>query len=304
MAVNPSAPGYLTAYPCSTDRPETSTVNFVGAQTVANNTIAALSSAGQLCVWTSADTDIIVDITGWLGPSGSSRFTPIGPTRVVDTRSAIGGLRLPAGSTLSVDFNGFVPAGSTAVALNVTAVDSSTPGYLTVYPCGGSLPQTSTVNHVAAEARPEQHDRRAVGGPGVHLQLRPERRARRSGRIVRSDRLCVQADGAGSGDRHPSVPPAGGRAGDRRLQRGRRRRSVATSRAAAFVNVTATNHAVPGYVTTYDCGVRRETSTLNQQVGQTAANGAIVPLAANLQSCAWMFGGGHLIVDLNGWWVP
>ena len=61
---------------------------------------------------------------------------------------------------------------------------------------------------------------------------------------------------------------------------------------------------MPGYVTTYDCGVRRDTSTLNQQVGQTTANGAIVPLAAGLQSCAWMYGGGDLIVDLNGWWVP
>jgi hypothetical protein len=72
--------------------------------------------------------------------------------------------------------------------------------------------------------------------------------------------------------------------------------------AAAFVNVTAADHLAPGYVTTYDCVVRRETSTLNQQVGQVAANGANVPLAG-VQSCAWLYGGGHLIVDLNGWWV-
>jgi hypothetical protein len=56
-------------------------------------------------------------------------------------------------------------------------------------------------------------------------------------------------------------------------------------------------------VTTYDCITRRDTSTVNQQVGQAAANGAIVPLDA-LRSCAWTSGGGHLIVDLNGWWVP
>ena len=80
--------------------PDTSTVNFVGGQTVANNTIAALSGAGQLCVWTYAETDILVDITGWLGPGGTSRFTPIGPTRVVDTRSGVGGNRLGPGATL------------------------------------------------------------------------------------------------------------------------------------------------------------------------------------------------------------
>ncbi len=76
-----------------------------------------------------------------------------------------------------------------------------------------------------------------------------------------------------------------------------------TQPGAAFVNVTAANHTVAGYVTTYDCVVRRDTSTLNQQVGQATANGAIVPLAG-LQSCAWTYGGGDLIVDLNGWWVP
>ena len=114
----------------------------------------ALSTAGQLCVWTSTDSDIIVDITGWLGPSGSSAVRSDRSERVVDTRSGIGGLRLPAGSLLSVDLDGYVPAGSTAVALNVTAVNSSTPGYLSAFPCSGSQPETSTVNHVAGEARP------------------------------------------------------------------------------------------------------------------------------------------------------
>ena len=303
VAVNPGAPGYLTAYPCSSDRPETSTVNFIGAQTIANNTIAALSNAGQLCVWTSADADIIVDITGWLGPSGSSRFNPIGPSRVVDTRSGIGGLRLPAGSMLSVDLNAFVPAGSTAVALSVTAVDSSAPGYLSVFPCSGSQPQTSTVNHIAAEARPNNT---IVGLSGGRVCIFS---------YAQSDVLVdlLGSFGATGSAYQPTAPV-------RVIDTRQYRPPVAAQEtvgysvggsalggaepSAAFVNVTATDHVVPGYVTTFDCGVRRETSTLNQQVGQAAANGAIVPLAPNLQSCAWMYGGGHLIVDLNGWWVP
>ena len=303
VAANPTAPGYLTAYPCSNDRPETSTVNFIGGQTLANSTIAALSSAGQLCVWTSADTDIIVDITGWLGPSGSSRFNPIGPTRIVDTRAAIGGVRVGAGTTLSVDLGPSVPAGSTAVALNVTAVNSSAPGYLTVYPCGGPLPETSTVNHVAREARPNNT---IVGLSAGRICIFS---------YAESDVLVDLVGSFGpTGLAYEPTPPV--RVIDTRQYRApiAAQETVGYSvvapalggeqPSAAFVNVTATNHAVPGYVTTFDCGVRRETSTLNQQVGQTAANGAIVPLAANLQSCAWMYGGGHLIVDLNGWWVP
>jgi hypothetical protein len=299
-AVGPAAQGYLTAYPCSDQRPETSTVNYVAGQTVANTTIAALSSAGQLCVWTYADTDVLVDITGWLGPSGSSRFAPTGPTRVVDTRSAIGGVRLAPRTTLTVDLNGVVPAGTTAVALNATAVGAAAPAYLTVFPCG-PLPPTSTVNYAAGEARPNNvivglsagrvcvysHaetdvliDLTGAFGP-TGLSYKPTVPTR-----VLDTRQTQSYIPAGEAVGYDVTAPALG----------------ADQPAAAFVNVTAADHLAPGYVTTYDCVMRRETSTLNQQVGQVVANGANVPLSG-VQSCAWFFGGGHLIVDVNGWWI-
>ena len=300
-AVNPSAPGFVTVYPCTDGVPNTSTLNYVAGQTVANTTIAALSGAGQLCVWTYAETDILVDITGWLGPSGTSRLTPIGPTRVVDTRSGIGGLRLGGGQTMEVDFNGIVPGGASAVAVNVTAVNAPTPGFLTVFPCSDALPNTSTVNYVAAEARPNNtivglsagrmcvySDAATdvlvdlVGSFGsAGLGYRPTSPVR-----VLDTRRTVTL---GAGD---AVGYSIGAAGLGTLVPG-----------AAYVNVTAADHLAPGYVTTYDCVTRRDTSTLNQQVGQATANGAIVPLSG-LRSCAWTFGGGDLIVDLNGWWVP
>ncbi len=301
VAVDPSAPGFLTAYPCSDALPDTSTLNYVGRQTVANSTIAALSSAGQLCVWTYATTDILVDITGWIGPSGSSRLTPIGPTRVVDTRSALGGGRLGAGATMAVDVNGVVPAGSTAVALNVTAVNASTSAFLTAFPCNGAIPDTSTVNYVAGEARPNNTIVGLVGGrvciysyaeTEVLVDLvgsfGPTGLAYQATAPVRVlDTRSGPPLGAGGAIAYSVAAPALG----------------GTRPGAAFVNVTAANHIVPGYVTTYDCGVRRDTSTLNQRVGQGTANGAIVPLSG-LQSCLWTYGGGDLIVDLNGWWVP
>ena len=300
-AVNPSAAGFVTVYPCSASVPDTSTLNFVAGQTVANTTIAALSSAGQLCVWTYSETDILVDITGWLSPSGTSRLTPIGPTRVTDTRSGIGGVRLAAGQTLAVDFNGVVPGGSNAVAVNVTAVNAAAPGYLTVFPCSDARPNTSTVNFVGNEARPNNTivglsagricifsdaatdvlvDLLGSFGAGglAYLPTPPVRvlDTRRSGTLGPGVAVAYSVSAAGLGGQVPG---------------------------AAYVNVTAANHVAPGYVTTYDCVTRRDTSTLNQQVGQATANGAIVPLSA-LQSCGWTYGGGDLIVDLNGWWVP
>lgn len=301
VAVGPSAQGYLTAHPCSASVPETSTLNYVAGQTVANSTIAALSSAGQLCVWTNAETDILVDITGWLGPTGTSRMTTLGPTRVVDTRSGLGGGRVPSGGTMAVDFNGIVAPGSTGVALNVTAVNASSAAFLTVYPCSSALPVTSTINYAAAEARPNNT---IVGLSGGRVCIYS---------YASTDILVdlVGAFGPTGLAYRPTAPvrvldtrggpplPAGGAISY----------NVAASAlgeaapGAAFVNLTAADHVVPGYVTTYDCVVRRDTSTLNQRVGQVAANGAIVPLVGT-ESCAWMYGGGHLIVDLNGWWVP
>jgi len=299
-AVNPSAPGFLTVYPCSDGVPDTSTLNFVAGQTVANTTIAALSGAGQLCVWTFADTDILVDVTGWLSPNGTSRLTPIGPTRVVDTRSGVAGTRLAAGATLRVNFSGVVPAGSSAVALNVTGVNAAGAGFLTVFPCG-ARPNTSTVNFVGGEARPNNTIVGLAGGEvciysdvatevlvdlvgffgttGLAYQPTAPVRVldtRRSGTLGAGGEVGYSVGAASLGGQVPG---------------------------AAYVNVTAANHLVPGYVTAYDCVTRRDTSTVNQRVGQAVANGAIVPLD-QLRSCAWTFGGGDLIVDLNGWWVP
>jgi hypothetical protein len=300
-AVNPSAAGYVTVYPCSDGLPDTSTLNYVAGQTVANTTIAALSPPGQLCAWTFAETDILVDITGWLSPSGASRLTPIGPTRVVDTRSNVGGVRLAAGQTLAVDLNGRVPAGSTAVAVNVTAVNAAASGFLTAFPCAGAPPNTSTVNYVGNEARPNNT---IVGLSG--------------GRIcVFSDQatdVLVDLLGSFATTGLAYQPTAPVRVLDTRRTGTLGAGGIATYSVAAaglgaqvpgaaYVNVTAANHIADGYVTTYDCVTRRDTSTLNQRVGQATANGAIVPLSA-LRSCGWTFGGGDLIVDLNGWWVP
>jgi len=299
-AVNPSAPGFVTVYPCSDGVPDTSTLNFVAGQTVANTTIAALSGMGQLCVWTYAETDILVDVTGWLGPRGTSRLTPIGPTRVLDTRSGIAGTRLDAGATMEVDFSGAVPAGSSAVALNVTAVNAAAPGFLTVFPCG-ARPNTSTVNFVGGEARPNNT---IVGLAGGKVCIYSD---------VVTDVLVdlVGSFGTTGLAYQPTAPVrvldtrtlgSLGAGADVGYSVGAASLGARVP-GAAYVNVTAVNHLVPGYVTTYDCRTRRDTSTLNKRVGQANANGAIVPLDAR-RSCAWTFGGGDLIVDLNGWWVP
>jgi hypothetical protein len=300
-AVNPSAAGFVTVFPCSANAPDTSTLNFAAGQTVANTTMAALSGAGRVCVRTSADADILVDITGWLSPNGAARLTPVGPVRVVDTRSGVGGGRVGGGGTLTVDVGASVAAGSSAVALNVTAVNASAAGFVTVFPCGAGRPDTSTVNFVAGEARPNNTVVGVSGGrvcvfsstdvdvlvdvvgsfgaSGLNFLPTPPVRVldtRAGVTPVAGATVTYDVGGTGLGGRIPG---------------------------AASVNVTAANHQVDGFVTTFDCVTRGDTSTLNQRVGAAVANGAVVPLSG-LQSCAWTSGGGDVIVDVNGWWVP
>ena len=178
---------------------------------------------------------------------------------------------------------------------------ASAPAFLTVFPCG-PVPDTSTVNYVGGEARPNNTivglsagrfcvysyastdviiDLVGAFGPtGLSYKPSPPDRVfdTRTFRppLVAGEAIVYSVGTAALG----GVTPG-----------------------AASVNVTAANHTAAGFVTTYACGAIPNTSTLNQQVGQAAANGAIVPLVG-LQSCAWTNAGGDLIVDLNGWWVP
>jgi hypothetical protein len=73
------------------------------------------------------------------------------PCRIADTRNAaspLGGPALEAGSTRVFAVNGIcaVPPTAKAVAINVTVVNPTAGGHLTLYPAGGALPLASTIN--------------------------------------------------------------------------------------------------------------------------------------------------------------
>ena len=301
--VGPSAPGFVTIYPCSAQVPDVSVLNHAAGQTVANNAIATLSAQGEVCVYTYAAADIIIDVTGWLGQSGTSRMVPVGPTRTADTRTGLGGSRrVAAGSTTVFDLRAALPPQSTAVAVNLTAVAPATAGYMTAFPCGRPQPATSSLNFAAGETRPNNA-------------------------IVATDddTICIYSDA--EADILVDVTAAFGPNGlglvpvtPMRLLDTRRTAALARSEIrgynslgsqlspftpqSASVNVTALDQPADGYVTTFDCVTQRETSTLNPNLGAVSANGAIVPLIKGDRSCLMSSSGGNLIVDLNGWWVP
>jgi sugar lactone lactonase YvrE len=98
--------------------------------------------------------------------SGSSSFVAITPVRVLDTRTGLGlaGVftspvsrdLLVTGSIATADGTQIVvPAGATAVALNVTVVTPTAPGFLSVRPADAAgAPSTSNLNFVAGQVVP------------------------------------------------------------------------------------------------------------------------------------------------------
>lgn len=149
-------PGFVTVFPCGVKRPTASNLNHLAGQTVPNLVIAKVGAGGRVCVFTLAATHLVVDVSGSL-PADS--FTPLGaPQRIVDTRPDGGGTAdgrynaegaQPERSTLELQIADRVgvPAGATAVVLNVTAVTPFAPGFITAHPRGSTRPTASNVNY-------------------------------------------------------------------------------------------------------------------------------------------------------------
>lgn len=152
---NPDAGGYLTAYPCDASQPLASNLNYAAGATVPGLVITRLDRDGQVCVFTYAGADLIVDVSGTLP---AATFTPLPtPRRALDTRPGErtadrqfqGEGTQAAGATLQIPVAGRVgvPPEASAVVLNVTAINPAAGGYVTVHPRGTARPNASNLNY-------------------------------------------------------------------------------------------------------------------------------------------------------------
>ncbi|HUY61602.1 MAG TPA: IPT/TIG domain-containing protein [Candidatus Dormibacteraeota bacterium] len=153
--------GFLTAYPTGETRPTASNVNWVKGETVANRVIVPVGPTGQVALYNSyGDTQIVVDVNGYVtdatvAAGTNGWFVPVAPHRLLDTR--LTGQTLGPGQVLTVPVAGQagVPAsGATAAVMNVTVTNTTTAGFLTVYPAGVARPNASDVNWVKGQTVP------------------------------------------------------------------------------------------------------------------------------------------------------
>ncbi|MFJ7775377.1 PKD domain-containing protein [Streptomyces yangpuensis] len=246
--------------------------------------------------------------------TAGSEFTPLAPTRLLDTRDGTGttaGKVAGRGTTrVQVAGGAGIPAGATAVVLNVTVTNTTDDGHVTVYPGKGSRPDTSNLNYTAGQSVPnlvivpvgEDGSVELFNGGWNPVDLVADV----TGYFVRS---------AASG--YTSITPT--RFVDTReglgVDRGRLAgRGTFTTRVgglkgvpegitAVALNVTVTNPAEAGHLSVFPAGGGTPTaSNLNFTAGQTIANSVIVPVSADgrisVFNGAWA--GTDVIVDVVG----
>ena len=323
---SPDGEGFITVYPCDT-KPDASNLNYTLDQTVPNAVIAPVSSTGDVCFYTNAQTHLLADINGYF-PTGQG-FTAAGPARVFDTRSGSAqGLRTVNKVKIGGDqevrvqmsgISGITPSsGVGAVSLNITATGTTADefgGYVTVYPCG-DRPNASSLNFVSGQTVPN-----AVIAP-----------------VSASGEVCFYARGTtdlivdingyfltGAG----FTPTTPARIADTRSGSDQGVRTVTKTKVggditlkvkftdiagltpssgvgAVSLNVTATGTTADefgGYVTVYPCGALPNASNLNFVSGQTVPNAVIAPVSASGEVCFYARGTTDLIVDLNGYFL-
>ncbi|MFD0327528.1 hypothetical protein ACFQZC_03080 [Streptacidiphilus monticola] len=226
-----------------------------------------------------------------------STFHAVPPSRVLDTRNAIGvrtrtplaargtlRLVLPAGRP--------VPTGATAVVLNVTVTRTTASGYLTVFPDGARRPASSNLNWTAGRTIPNQ----VVVPVGAGGALDLYNGSTGTTHVVAD--LAGYYTGDSSGLKFTPSPPhrildtraAVGVStrtpvkphGTVRLQvagRGAVPRSGVT---AVVLNVTVAGPTAAGYLTVYPDGMTRPAaSDLNWSAGETVPNHVVVRLGAD-----------------------
>jgi len=311
-AAAPSGLGYVAAWPAGAPRPGTSVLNYRAGEFIPASQLVQLGSGGAVSLFTLAPSHLVVDVTGYFVPAPGAvtagRFVPVEPRRLVDTRTAA---RPAAGAVVRVAAD--VPAGATAVSVNIATNASIGPGYFTAYAAGATRPTASVLNTDRAGQTRASSAIVPLGPGGFDVFTSA------------GDHLIVDITGYVTGSNAPSstdgrfvaadpvrlvdTRAARGAAGGPRLWDGGRRdfdveAVTGAPVAAVAVNITMAATEDPGYVLAAPAGLPPgNTSAVNADAAQrTVANSAIVRASTGGISFGTLEAT-HLVVDVTGWFT-
>ena len=258
------------------------------------------------------------------GPTGSplpSAFRPLAPTRLLDTRTGVGAPPYAVGPqgmiTVPIAGRAGIPLSATAVAMNVTATETSGDGYLTVFPAGIARPLASSLNWRAGETVPNLVFV-SIGALGSVSLYNSAGTTQLVADV--SGWLGTPSVGATDGLWNPVLPartldtriglgaPSASPIGPGSaltLQISGRGGVPGAGVSAVALNVTATNPTAASYLTVYPAGGTLPlASNLNFILGQTVPNRVVVPVGASGAVSIFNFlGAVDVIADVSGWFT-
>jgi hypothetical protein len=260
-------------------------------------------------------TAMLAEAPAVVAAPNTSAYVAAGPHRLADTRSSDCGCQLLDDGTIRIQVAGRfdLPVEASAAAITVTATRVTADGVVSAYPAESPQPGTSLLNPrrmrdvanssiiaLGEDGAIDVHSTLAIG-VGVDLVVDvtgvfvPAERSR-GGRFVEMEPVRV-AD-----TRTPDAPASGTAPGTRlriSLPAG-----IAPDARALVVNVTTIGGSRPGFFSMWPAD-RSSTATSFMNV-----SGSARPLAASLVapvSPDGLFiettGGGHIIVDVSGWFT-
>ena len=228
-----------------------------------------------------------------LEPGVASGLVALTPQRALDTRVTADPMR--AGEQRRIELGAWIPAGSTAAAVNVTVTQTTGPGFVTAWDCERPRPETSIVNF-------------GTGATAASAAIVPTSGAAICLYVLTTTHVVIDVTGAFAPDGLRYRPAAPDRLLDSRSELG----SVPAEAVqvvqlphgarAAVLNLTAVDGYTPGYITVWPCGTPRPTtSNLNLDVsGGARANLAIVAAGTDGTVCLFNSSPAETIVDLFG----
>jgi hypothetical protein len=295
--VDTTGNGYLTASADGSPRPSTSNLDWLGKGALVSNLVTVpVGADGKVDLYTSSSADVIADIQGFsTNDTAGSAFTTVAPDRLLDTRKAIGiGTKAPISDgtvNLAVAGQGGVPAGATAVVLNLTATGATGSGYLEAYPEGGAAPTASNLDWLKSDSTVADLAVVPLGADG-HVSIKVAGKSQ-----VIADVFGYFSTGT-SGGRLTTVPPT--RILDTRSAVGVATRTpipaghtialqvtgplsgIPSGVKAVVLNVTVVDGTSLGYLTAWaDGSTMPPSSNLDWAPGQVVPNQVVVPVGAD-----------------------
>ena len=327
--VSPSATTDIRVYPTPvvlTPVPDVSNLNLVRGITRANLVTVPVGNNGRIRLRNnSGNVSLLADLAGFYAPAAASTFTAADPVRILDTRSKVGTdrtTRVGAGEFVDLAVTGGsspVPAGASAVALTVTAVNATTSTDVRAYPTPTSDAPPPVVSNL--NVRP------GAGVPNVVIvKLGQDGKVRlrnQSGAVHLLADVAGWYDGNAAGSLFRPVVPS--RILDTRSRLGTSPTAATTVGAgqaialhvggvatvpslasAAVLNVTGVAATASTDIRVYPANATSvpTVSNLNLARGQTAADLVIVKLGERHVRLRNNSGSVALLADVAGWFGP